>query len=161
MRFKGEFIGHRHVCNTQRFGLAIALSGFPLRWAVCLLEWLLFWMRSMEDTNCIIHVMQASNGSNERWAPFCYWQGRLREELCTITTESLLDHAVLRLKRSRGSLEACPEGWRCLNRCSEVQIPGETSLWKRKSSGSGNTLHELSLLNILFCPDLKCFCESF
>lgn len=88
MRFRGEFIGHRHVCNTQRFGLSIALSGFPLRWAICLLEWLLFWMRSMENTNCIIHGMQASNGSNEWWAPFCYWQGRLREELCTITRVS-------------------------------------------------------------------------
>lgn len=43
----------------------VPVSGFLLRSAVCLLECLLFWMHSIEDTNCIIHGRQAGNGKDE------------------------------------------------------------------------------------------------
>lgn len=65
--------------------MAVALARLPpvsgfLPWsAVCLLECLLFWMHSIEDTNCIIHGRQAGNGKDEWWPQFLSWQRRSRE----------------------------------------------------------------------------------
>lgn len=58
-------MGAERASNGCGVGQAAPVSGFLLRSAVCLLECLLFWMHSIEDTNCIIHGSQAGNGKDE------------------------------------------------------------------------------------------------
>lgn len=80
--------------------MAAALAGLPsvsgfLPWsAVCLLECLLFWMHSIEDTNCIIHGRQPGNGKDEWWPLFLSWQRRSREEPYTITHNFKFDQRI-------------------------------------------------------------------
>lgn len=58
-------MGPEWASNGRGVCQAHPVSGFRLRYAVCLLECLLFWMHSIEDTNCIIHGRQAGNGKDE------------------------------------------------------------------------------------------------
>lgn len=60
-----EMMGPEWASNGRGVCQAAPVSGFLLRSAVCLLECLLFWMHSIEDTNCIIHGRQAGNGKDE------------------------------------------------------------------------------------------------
>lgn len=60
--YQSEVMRPEWASNGRRVCQA---SGFPLRSAVCLLKCLLFWMHSIEDTNCIIHGRQAGNGMDE------------------------------------------------------------------------------------------------
>lgn len=64
--YQVEMMGARRASNGCAVGQAAPpVSGFLLRSAVCLLACLLFWMHSIEDTNCIIHGRQAGNGKDE------------------------------------------------------------------------------------------------
>lgn len=84
-------MGAERASNGRGVCQAAPVSGFLLRSAVCLLECPLFWMHSIEDTNCIIHGRQAGNGEDEWWPLFLSWQRRSGEELYTITHKFVFD----------------------------------------------------------------------
>lgn len=86
--YQSEVMRPEWASNGRRVCQA---SGFPLRSAVCLLKCLLFWMHSIEDTNCIIHGRQAGNGMDEWWPPFCPRQRRSSAALYAITHKFVFD----------------------------------------------------------------------
>jgi len=58
-------MGPEWASNGSGVCQANPVSGFLRRSAVCLLECLLFWMHSREDTNCISLGRQAGNDKDE------------------------------------------------------------------------------------------------